>query len=213
MKKSLFLLTLILLSTLSLKAEETTISLSGTFMNRYIWRGNDYGNSPVIQPSLTLTHGRFSVGAWGNYSLSANTQNTEADLWMSYDLGKNTTIIVTDYYFPHEPQIHGDYFYEYAHTLELGLSHTIKGFTASICCEVNNLNTLYTEINYTHKNSTIYVGGGSINMGENFHFTNIGVSHTKDIRITDSYALPIIGGVTLNPYSEELYITFGFRLE
>ncbi len=102
-------------------------TVGSDFFNRYIWRGSDYGNSPVIQPTLKYTLNGFSVGAWGSYSLSANTSATEADLFLSYAFKNGFSLQVTDYYFPVEPGSTGRYFdYHNAHTFEVTASRLLE---------------------------------------------------------------------------------------
>ena len=47
-------------------------------MSRYIWRGTDYGHSPSIQPTLSLTAGGFEIGGWG--AIATNSFFQEIDL-------------------------------------------------------------------------------------------------------------------------------------
>ncbi len=45
-----------------------------------------------------------------------------------------------------------------------------------------------------------------------FGIVNIGVTKSKEIKITDSFSLPISGAVIFNPDSEQLYILAGISL-
>ena len=54
--------------------------------------------------------------------------------------------------------------------------------------------------------STLYATTG-------FAVTNISLRATKDIKITDSFSLPIFGQVTGNPCTQKAYLVFGFTLQ
>jgi hypothetical protein len=45
-----------------------------------------------------------------------------------------------------------------------------------------------------------------------FAVTNISLKATKDIKITDSFSVPVFAGVAANPSNEKAYLLFGFTL-
>ncbi|NTW33830.1 MAG: hypothetical protein HGB12_14630 [Bacteroidetes bacterium] len=73
------------------------LNLSSDIMSSYIWRGTDYGNSPSIQPTLSLIKGNFELGSWS--SLATNSFYKEIDLYAKYTY-KKISLILTDYYIP-----------------------------------------------------------------------------------------------------------------
>ncbi|MBP7497393.1 MAG: hypothetical protein KA792_07000 [Bacteroidales bacterium] len=75
------------------------INKGADLMNRYVWRGADYGASPSIQPYLSLTAKNFELGSWGSISSLGNY--AEIDLYAKYSF-KGISIIATDYFFPVE---------------------------------------------------------------------------------------------------------------
>jgi hypothetical protein len=86
----------------SLKGKDTTASkiklnIGADIMSRYIWRGCDYGNSPSIQPTLSLSKGNFELGCWS--AVATNSFYKEVDLYAKYTL-KKVSLLVTDYYVP-----------------------------------------------------------------------------------------------------------------
>ena len=84
-------------------------NLGADLVSRYIWRGNDYGNSPAIQPNVAFSVAGFKIGAWGSFgfvpyteqindSTSVNMGNyAEFDPFVSYSL-KGFTLAVTDFF-------------------------------------------------------------------------------------------------------------------
>jgi len=70
--KSLLVLLTISAITTSLRAAEVDISLGADIFDKYIWRGQSYGNRPVIQPSATIGKDGASLNVWGNMPLLDN---------------------------------------------------------------------------------------------------------------------------------------------
>ena len=89
------------------------VNFSADVMSRYVWRGTQFGgNSPSLQPSMSVTYEGFEFGAWGAYSLSGANSGQELDLYVSYTLPNELfSLTLTDYYFPNETE---DYkYFEY----------------------------------------------------------------------------------------------------
>ena len=45
-----------------------------------------------------------------------------------------------------------------------------------------------------------------------FAVTNLSLRATKEIKVSDSFSIPIFGQVTGNPCSQKAYLVFGFTL-
>lgn len=73
------------------------LNVGSDIVSRYIWRGTDYGDSPAIQPTLSVSAYNFEIGCWG--SIATNSFYEEIDLYAKYTL-KNFSLIFTDYYIP-----------------------------------------------------------------------------------------------------------------
>jgi hypothetical protein len=184
--------------------------------NRYIWRGTDFGNSPVVQPTVEYSVGGFAIGAWGSYSLSANTGGTEADLYMSYAFDSGLSFTFTNYYFPVEPGSTGNYF-DFSnkyHTYEIGASQALGDFSLSGYYYLNQNNDLYFEAGYSFKKVDLFVGAGneSYTTDTNFNVVNIGISTSKEIPITEKFSLPVTGSVIVNPDKEQIFFVVGISL-
>lgn len=137
--------------------EQITVNTSADLYSRYVWRGIDIAATPSLQPSLSVGYCGFEFGAWGAYTLSnQSSESDEIDFWLSYtrdiNQGASVTAIVTDYYFPNA----GIDFFNFndydavkndtipdpgAHTLEIGLSVTLpKTFPITVSGYVNVYN-------------------------------------------------------------------------
>ncbi len=186
--------------------------------NRYNWRGSDFGNSPVVQPTIKYVDGGFTLGAWGSYSLSSTTTATEADLFMTYAFKSGFSLTATDYYFPSEPGSVGHYFnydkkkYQF---FEISPAYTNGKFTITgNYFFANSNNDIYVEAAYAFKTVNFFVGGGNWmytkNMTSDFNLVNIGISTTKTLTVSDKLSIPLTGKVILNPDKEQIFFVFGF---
>ena len=88
------LLVMVAVST-GVMAVELDVDLSTDFLSRYVWRGQDGGQTMVAQPSATIAKDGFSFNAWGNMPLADVAVNpsvsggrawtfTEVDLTLDY---------------------------------------------------------------------------------------------------------------------------------
>jgi len=86
------------------KATKVSFEMGADVMSRYIWRGSQFGgNSPSLQPSVSVGYGNLTLGAWGAYSLSGSNTGQEFDLSLNYTfLNDALTAGICDYYFPDE---------------------------------------------------------------------------------------------------------------
>jgi len=219
MKKTAVILfsvfSLILGLSVNASAQEGSWSVGADLYNRYVWRGTDFGNSPVVQPTVEYSVGGFAIGAWGSYSTSASVGGTEADLYATYSTDFGLDVVVTDYYFPAEPGSEGNYFdYDDAHTFELGLSQSIGDFYLSGNVYLNGDNDIYFEAGYSFGAVDAFVGAGdnAYTLDGDFNVCNVGISTSKEVKITDSFSLPVSGSVILNPDSEQIFFVVGISL-
>ncbi len=218
-------ISLLLLLTGSISAQ-TAVSGGADFVSRYLWRGLDFGNSFSIQPSIALTAGDFEAGFWGSYPFT-NTAggNEEMDFYLGYTIG-DVSVLVTDYYFPNSGGKYGDYDNPGSHTLEVGLSYGgSDAFPLSVTAFMNvyndDDNSIYFELGYSTEVSEVavdlFVGGtpggdGGYYGTTDFNLINIGVTASKDVKITDDFSLPVFSSYVLNPNLEIGYLIFGFSL-
>ena len=93
----LFILTLNFSNTLSANESGISLNVGADIMSRYIFRGTDYGDSPSIQPLVSLKCSNFEIGYWG--AIATNSFYQEIDLYAKYSIG-NLSFIFTDYYIP-----------------------------------------------------------------------------------------------------------------
>lgn len=218
-KVSLFALGLVLVSmlfTANLSAQEeesSPVSLGVDLYSSYVWRGVNFGG-PSLQPWVDFTVGSFSIGAWGSQSYDGGQ---EMDLYLSYGFDFGLSLGLTDYYYP------GTMYFDYsdstgAHGFEINVGYEIGDLSLSGNYMLNEAGgaataggDTYVEIGYSIGNVDLFAGAGDgwhTSDGE-FALCNIGISTAKDIKITDSFTIPVSGSVILNPEMEQFFIVVG----
>ena len=182
-------------------------------VSSYVWRGTQFGSGAHVQPYMDLGSGNLTGGVWGSFPTSAKGGGNELDLWISYDFGP-LALTVTNYTFPGEGGVYadseglfnGDY-------TELAASTSIMGvdLSAGYFTEVE---ALYVELGFStgavdiafgygdDQADGFYAGGGS-------GLVNMSFSGSKDIQISDNYALPVFGSFIINPEAETAFLVFG----
>lgn len=91
---------------------------------------------------------------------------------------------------------------QYSTYMELGYSFSHSGidFSAYMGFTPNDAKEADPE--------TGYIGETGF-YGHSMGFVNIGINGSKELKITDSYSLPVNASVITNPMSENIYIVFG----
>lgn len=224
---------LMIISSLSLFAQ-SELSVGGDLVSRYVWRGTDFGQAPSIQPGLDFTTGGFSIGVWGAYQLGRDASELpadELDLYLGYslELGRSSLdLVVTDYYFPNAGGRFGDYDGEGkgAHIVEIGATYTApESFPIYVSAYVNVHNdpdnSSYFEIGYStavkNVGFDIFAGAtpGGTNMfygTEKFAFVNVGITASKEIKISDDFSLPLFGSYIINPQQDKGFFVLGISI-
>ncbi|MCK3682623.1 TorF family putative porin [Maribellus sp. YY47] len=232
MKKTLFIAaSMLLLVTLfapGAKAQEWSTGLD--IYSSYIWRGAKFGSGPAFQPSLELNAGGFAIGAWGSVSSSVD-EGFEMDLYVGYsfDLGEGNSLslTVTDYYFG------GDWTSSDYHSIEPMVGVGLGGLSltgaymflpdgAMSADGSENDGDVYVEASYSFEKFSIGVGAGEGqytlhaddegNEKDDFGICNINIGTSKEVKITDTFTLPVSGAVILNPTTGGFFITVGISL-
>ena len=217
MKRTLFFaagLLVLIAFTPKVKAQEWSTGVD--IYSSYVWRGTNF-SGPSLQPYIDFTAGGFSVGAWGSQGFDGFQ---EMDLYMSYGFDFGLSLGITDYYYP------GTEYFDYstetgAHAFEIN-----AGFEAGILSLAANyiLNEaggaasaggdMYYEVGVTAGSVDLFVGAGDgwhTPDGE-FGVCNVGLGTSKEIKITDSFSLPVSGSAILNPTTEQFFIVVGISL-
>ena len=232
--KKVILLAMMIATGVGAKAQEgIETAIGADVVSQYIWRGQNLGNV-ALQPTLGISYKGLSLTAWGSVGLSNAADTKEYDWTLSYTLG-GLNIGITDYWFNQgglDPD--GRYFKYDAH----GTNHVFEGIIgydfgfASLQWFTNfsgndykedgeRAYSSYIEAVVPFKLSTIEwtatagaVLNESVQYGTSgFAFTNLALKATKDIKISDTFSIPVFAQVVANPCSQMSYLVLGFTLQ
>ena len=210
---------------------ETTIC--GDVVSSYIWRGQDLGHVS-LQPTLGIGYKGLSLTAWGSVGLTDPADTKEFDLTLAYSIG-GFNIGVTDYWFNAGLDPENRYFKYDAH----GTNHVFEanigydfGFASlqwftnfagndGVNKDGKRAYSSYMEVVVPFKLSAIEwtATAGAVPYATDFYgttgfaVTNLALKATKDIKVTDSFSIPIFGQVVANPCSQKAYLVLGFTLQ
>ena len=227
---------------LNLSAQEkkgVQFNVSGDFVSSYVWRGMYQGAQACVQPTLGLRTGGFSLTAWGSTSLADVVNgHKELDLTAAYSFG-NFTVQVADLWWG--GQGNNRYFHyennETDHHFEAGLLYVlpVEKFPLSIAwytvfagddenAEGKQQYSSYAEFNYPFSvkgvdlNATLglvpyrSMSTGMGYMTPGFAVTNVALKATKEVKLSQSFSLPIFAQVICNPRTEDAHLVFGFTI-
>ena len=233
--KKIFVLGLIsLFGATAVKAQdEVEATLAADVVNQYIWRGQELGNS-AFQPTLGLGYKGLSLSAWGSTGLTDSQDTKELDLTLSYTIG-GFNIGVTDYWFNEGLDPDNRYFKYDAHgtnhVFEANIGYdfgvaAVQWFTNFAGNDTRNNDgdlaySSYFELSAPFKLASCdwTATAGAVPYATDFYgtsgfaVTNVSLRATKEIKVTDSFSIPIFGEVMANPCSQKAYFAFGFTLQ
>lgn len=198
------------------------LSTGADLVSSYVWRGTRYGTGPAVQPSIEVSSGFFSAGAWGSFDFGGYQ---ESDLWFSLSLPGGLSAGMTDYYYP------GLDYFDYSgntgsHAFEVNLGFSRWGLDLNAGYVINRAgnagsagNDKYFEAKYSFSNFFLLAGAGDgwhttdSETGQNrFRFCNIGIGVLKEIKVTDSFGIPVSGQLVFNPDRKTMFIVAGLSL-
>ena len=212
MKRLLFAAPLFFALTLSAVPADAGVGFGADVVNRYVWRGTDFGNAVSVQPGMSISHGNIEVGAWSSWAISGGGAN-ENDLYASFSSGP-IGITLTDYYFPGLTE--DDMFFSYSnddaiHVLEVSASLAPDGVPLSALVAYNFSgdadNSFWAEATYdlgeleeTAVSVTAGLGNGVYTTDGDPDLVSVGLNMSKG----DYFASYI-----LNPNKESTFLVFG----
>lgn len=232
MKKIVLFAMGLVASAAALAQEKVETTVSADFVSQYIWRGQDAGNA-AVQPTLGVGYRGLSLSAWGSYGLTDAADTKEFDLTLGYTVG-GFNIGVTDYWFNAGLDPDSRYFKYDAH----GTNHVFEanvGYdfgVASLQWYTNfsgndgmNKDGKRAYSSYAEASVPFRLGGadwtataGAVPFATDFYgttgfaVTNVSLQATTDIRVTDSFSIPVFAQVAANPCAQKAYLVLGFTL-
>ena len=210
--------------------DEVETTVSADVVSTYVWRGMECG-SAAIQPTLGIGYKGLSLSAWGSYGLVDTNDAKEFDLTLAYSTG-GFNIGITDYWFntPEERYFLYDA-NKTSHIFEANIGYdfgplSLQWFTNFAGNDGANKDgkraySSYVEVAVPFKLATVdwtatagAVPWATTSYGTNgFSVTNLALKATKEIKVTDTFSIPVFGQVVGNPCSQNAYLVFGFTLQ
>ena len=233
MKKIVCFAMMLVASATAFAQEEIETTVSTDVISSYIWRGQDLG-SAAVQPTLSVGYKGLSLTAWGSYGLVNTADTKEFDLTLAYTTG-GFNIGITDYWFSTGLDPKGRYFKYDAH----GTNHVFEanvGYDFGVASlqwytnfagndgtnkDGDRAYSSYVEAVVPFKLASVdwTVTAGAVPFATTsynttgFAVTNLSLKATKEIKVTDSFSIPVFGQVVGNPCSQYAYLVFGFTLQ
>ena len=222
------------------KKDKGRFDLKTDILSTYLWRGMVADPKPNLQPTLTYTYKKFSIGAFGSTNLDNSYR--EVDLFATYELN-NFTFTFNDYYW--SPYIDSlDYtnydFIKSGHYLEGMVAWkgpesfpiTIQAATIffgpdnkfdhfdSVTGETVYINrySSYFEVAYPfilkEYDMKAFIGGTPNEglYGTGGGVVNVGLSAIKKIKASSTWEIPLTGSLIFNPQTSRVYFTLGITL-
>ena len=209
---------------------ETTIKAD--FVNQYIWRALDMG-SVAVQPTLGVGYKGLSLTAWGSYGITNKDDVKEFDLTLAYTNGKFNVGII-DYWFSVGLDPDARYFKYGAHgtnhIFEANVGYdfgpvALQWFTNFAGNDGLNKKGKRAYSSYFELSVPFKAGGlewtgkaGAVPYATDYYgtngfaVTNLSLRGSKELRVSDTFSIPIFGEFICNPCSQKAYLVLGFTL-
>ncbi len=219
--------------------EKPSVSYKVTadIVSSYIWRGTIGSKDPSFQPTLALIYGGLEVGVWGSTNFLGTYK--EVDPYIAFT-AKSLKFMLTDYNWTFANSSYFNYKKdETDHILEGSIAFLgTENFPLSIAVNTmfygadkkytdsetstapkQNFST-YVELGYTVGHSYFFAGltpsngyyGAGYGVVDGFAVVNLGLTYSKDMKITSDFSIPLKGTLYVNPQAESIHFVVGITL-
>jgi hypothetical protein len=224
--KRLSVLAITLLTSFATASAQLGASAGGEIVSSYIWRGQDLGGVS-IQPAAAVSLGDFSLAAWG--SIGFDSYDTkEFDFTLGYS--KNGfSVAITDYWFNTVNNYFDYAAHSTAHMFEVTLGYDFG--PAAITWNTYFAGADYAGEDLEERSYSTYIEASApfkisdidfkAELGltpwegiysDKFNIVNIGVKAGKELKISDTFSLPVFTKVVFSPNIEKCWFVFGITL-
>ena len=210
--------------------DKVEATIQADVVSQYLWRGQELGQAS-LQPSLGLSYKGLSLTAWGSVGLSEPGDTKELDLTLAYSTG-GFNIGVTDYWFNSPNERYFCYgAHSTSHVFEANVGYDfgpvgVQWYTnfAGNDGVGNGGSRAYSS--YVEVSAPFRLAGcdwsaavGAVpyatdfySSADGFAVTNVSLKASKDISVTERFAIPLFAGLAVNPSTEKTYLYCGFTL-
>ena len=209
--------------------DKVKASVGADIVSGYIWRGQDVGGVS-LQPNASIAYKGLSLEAWGSVGLEKTDADgydaKEFDLTLGYSTG-GFSVSITDYWY----NTGAGYFHYGAHNTthlyeaQVGYDFgpvAVNWYTNFAGDDGVKENGDRAYSSYISIAAPFKLGGldwtaevGATPWETDFYgasgfaVCDVSLGATKDIRITNSFSLPLFAKATWNPCSERAYFVVG----
>lgn len=211
--------------------DEVEASAGADIVSSYYWRGQDLGGISV-QPSLGVSYKGLSLSAWGSIGLE-RTDTKEFDLTLGYTTG-GLTVSITDYWFAYSGQENKYFHYgahSTAHVWEANIGYDFGPLALNWYTNIGGADGVNEDGERAYSSyillaapfklgglewtaevgatpwATSFYGGAN-----GFAVCDVSLKAVKEIKVTDSFSIPVFAKVGFNPAIEAADFTFGISL-
>jgi hypothetical protein len=207
-----------------------SVNIETDIVSNFVWRGQVFSATPNIQPSISWTSGNesFTVGTWGSFGIA--DLFTEIDLFVSAQAG-GFTFTLLDYFTP-ESGLSTPYTdwnqRSTGHVLEVLLEYDFNEslhltwgtflYGADLDEHEKNAYSTYIEIgwNLEVQSTPVTIFAGFTPWAgfyaDKAYPVNLGLSTSKEIKITENYSLPLSGTFGYNPFDDRAFLFIAISL-
>lgn len=206
-------------------------TIAADFVNQYIWRGQELGDVSV-QPTLGVAYKGFSLTGWGSVGISDNDDTKEFDLTAAYTTG-GFHVGITDYWFNTPNSKYFAYAaHETSHVFEGNIGYdfgpvalnwytnfagndgyTKKGKRAYSSYVEATAPFKLASLDWTATVGAVPYYTTFYGKANGFAVTNVSLKASKDIKVTDSWSIPLFAAINTNPSTQKAYFVVGFTLQ
>ena len=215
--------------------DEVETTISADVVSSYIWRGQDLG-SAAVQPTFGIGYKGLSLSAWGSYGLVNPADNKELDLTLAYTIG-GLNLGITDYWTNDPTGGDPDRYIKYDahstnHVFEANIGYdfgvaSLQWYTNfagndGVNKDGKRAYSSYFEANVPFKLASVdwTATAGAVPFAttsyngwtSGFAVTNLALKAVKEVKISDSFTLPVFAQAVANPRSQNAYLVLGLTL-
>ena len=207
------------------------VDLCTNLYSRHLWRGDQLGNAPAIEPEITLLKGNFGISLWG--ATTFNNSYSEIDIILNYKVLPFMNLSFYDYYNPVQGAENKFLKYsgsELRHSFELTADFEKDDFPFSLLAGVflygdkDSLTTkerfsTYIEPGYKIKiiKPDLYLFAAFTPFegyyAKNFAFINLGATLSESFFIGKKIELPAKLSFCGNPYTNKTWLVLAVGIK
>lgn len=205
------------------------LTISTDVVSQYIWRGQEMG-SVSIQPTFGMAYKGLSLTAQGNVGVSDTSDPKELDLMLSYAMG-GLNVGITDYWVnaPEERYFLYDA-HRTNHVFEANIGYdfgvaSLQWYTNFAGADGVNNDGDRAYSSYIEACAPFRLAGAEWTAAagvvpfatdyyatRGFAVTHLSLMAQKELRITDTFSLPLFAQVVATPCSQKAHLVVGLTL-